>query len=164
MSIDIKKEIYEDAQILKMMKAPDKIKVKILGDLLIRYENIWRVVGITEQALKVFAKHDFKKVSKMGINRSHLQDRHRTYPYLFNENLSFKEWWNYLKENNDCILATASENMKGNSGVKIISIDTNLNLFKSKGFSWNHRLCQEGAYLKKLYEQNQYGDLEPRST
>lgn len=149
----IEREIYDDVQILRKMKTPDEIKIKMLGCLLIRFEDIWRVIGITEDALKIFAANDFKKVSGMQINRSHLKDRAQTYPNLINLDLSIEEWWQLLRENNDCILATSSENMS-NKWSRVIEIDTSLGLFKSSGFAWKHSVKNEATYLRGLFDKH----------
>lgn len=156
MNIIIAREIYDDAQLIKKMKAPKEIKVKILGALLSRFEGIWRVVGITEDALKKFESKGFKRESGMQINRSHLKDRSDTYPPLVTEDLSYEKWWDYLLKHNDCILTTSSENMSGIWSRKI-EIDTNLGLFMSSGYAWKHRLKKEGAYLKVLYNKHIIG-------
>jgi hypothetical protein len=64
----LKNEIYEDAIKLREMNASNKIKVRMLSELFSAYDNIWEVVGVSKEALIVFKKHQFKKVSKMGIN------------------------------------------------------------------------------------------------
>ena len=54
---------------------PIKKKVRILGELMASaYDDHWRVIGITKEALNVFKVHNYKKVSRMGINRGHIYD------------------------------------------------------------------------------------------
>jgi hypothetical protein len=150
MTRNVEQEIYEDAQILRKLHAPMKIKVKLLGDLLAQYDNIWQVTGITYDAIKVFHSNNFKKISRMGINRSHKIDRSESYKNLLSQNLTFDLWWKYFLEINTCVLATSSENMS-NKWSKVIEIDTNLGLFKSSGFAWTHSIKREGLYLKSLF-------------
>ena len=147
----IQEEIYEDAQALRKLNAPMKIKVKLLGDLLSQYEGIWQVTGITYEAIKVFQTHSFRKVSGMRINRSHKIDRSKSYEHLLCDNLPIDKWWESFLENNTCVLATSSENMSENWS-KVIEIDTNLGLFKSSGFAWKHSTKKEGLYLKSLLD------------
>ena len=68
-----------------------KLIANILEDC---YENHWRVIAITKEALNIFKVHRYKKVSHMGINRGHIHDRKDTldqmiqYPFQDAEELS----------------------------------------------------------------------------
>ena len=146
-----KQQYYEDFLAISKMHSPINKKVRMLTELLGSYEDCWRVVGITKNALDVFANHNFKKVSKMGINRSHLVDRHKTYTFMLTN--SFKnaeQWWDYFITNDKTILATSSENISKNLS-EVYNIDVALGLFKTKGFAWSHTR-QEQQFLKNLYE------------
>jgi hypothetical protein len=145
-------DLYHDYKLLLKMKVGNAKKVRLLSDLLGEAENPWRVVGITHEALKVFKNHGFKKVSKMGINRSHITRRKETYSFMLKNNFdNAKEWWNYHFENDITILSTSSENLSGKSS-KIIDIDPSLNLFKCRGFGWTHGK-KEILFLEKLHSE-----------
>jgi len=145
-----KKEIYEDALVVKTLKAPTKIKIRMLSELCGIYEDHWKVIGITKDALKVFFENNFERKSKMGINRSHFQDRYKTFTHLLTHDLNCDEWWEYYDKHNVTVLATSTENMT-NIWSEVYDVDTNLNLFKSSGFSWKHGK-QEQQFLKETYE------------
>jgi hypothetical protein len=135
------------------MSAPVKIKVRMLSELLGQNPDLWTVVGITEEALNKFKQHDFKKVSKMDINRSHIVDRHKTYATMLTGDLmDCDTWWSFYIENDKTILATRSENKSGRLS-KIFDIDPSLNLFKSQGFAWKHTKA-EYEYLRNIYLKN----------
>ena len=121
----------------------------MLSEMIAEYEHIWQVVGITENALSIFARHGYRKVSKMGINRSHKVDRHKTYTIMLTGPLmTCDEWWQFFIDNDKTILATSSENLSGNMS-KIYDIDPSLGLFKSSGFAWKHSK-KEREFLESL--------------
>lgn len=144
-----KEEIYEDYLAIFGMKAPISRRVRMLSELMGCYEDHWRVVGITEEALKRFKEYDFKKTSKMGINRSHESDRNVTYKHMLSEKMEIESWWSYYIERDITILSTSSENMSKDKSI-IIKIDTERKLFKSQGFAWRHGK-EETLFLKSLY-------------
>jgi hypothetical protein len=145
-------DLYHDYKLLLEMKVSNTKKVRLLSDLLGEAENPWRIVGITYEALKVFKKYDFKKVSKMGINRSHITPRNQTYSFMLQNNFAnSKDWWNFHYENDMTILSTSSENLSGVNS-EIIDIDPFLNLFKCRGFGWVHGK-KEILFLEKLYRE-----------
>ena len=108
----LKEVLYNDYQIIKKMGTPEGNRIKILSTLFSTNPNSWRVVGITPEALEVFKKHNFKKVSGMGINRSHLIQRHSYYKNLLNMEIpNQQEFWEKYYNNDMTVLATSSENM-----------------------------------------------------
>ena len=134
-----KEDFYHDFLLIRQMRVPTSKRYRMLGELLAAHEDHWQVVGITENALHVFAEHDFKRVSRMGINRSHLVDRVKTYTTMLEGPLmELDTWWKFYRDNDTTILATSSENMS-NGFSKIYDIDTELGLFKSHGFAWRHK-------------------------
>ena len=145
-----KEELYHDFLLLRKMKSSTSKRVRMLTELMSQNENHWQVVGITENALDVFASHNFKRVSKMGINRSHIVDRHKTYTRMLEGPLlDLESWWDFYTKNDKTILATSTEN-KRETFSKIYEVDENLGLFKSKGFAWAHKE-PEVTFLKETY-------------
>jgi len=141
--------LHHDYLLITRMKIPIKRKIRLLTELFGESENPWRVVGITEAALNIFKENDFKKIKRMGINRSHLIDRKISYTHMF-ENVFEKadDWWEYYFENDKTILSTSSENMSSNLSV-ILYFDNNDYLFKSSGFTWSYRK-KEKVFLEEL--------------
>ena len=126
-------------------------KILMFGNL-IAHANpvVWRIVGVTRDAVEVFAEHDFKKVSRMGVNRGPLVDRNETCTYLFTNRMSDPwEWWNYYYERDRTVLMTSSENM---SGTHSETFDIPPDLFLSAGFAWRHRKAEQ-AFLQEIYRQ-----------
>ena len=145
----IKETIYHDYLLIKEMNSNISTKSKILTNVICQWNDFWKVIGITKDALKVFSENNFKNKSKNSINRSHIkQDRIVTNTYLLTNDLSFDEFWKYLIENDKTILATSSEN-KTNTFSDVIPIDESLNLFKSSGFGWKHNKS-EIDFLKSI--------------
>lgn len=149
---ELNRAIFEDACKIRGMNASNRIKIRMLSELFSAYENIWEVVGVSKDALEVFQKHDFKKVSKMGINRAHEFDRHETYDYLLNNKFQSEgEWWKYFKDRNHTVLRTSNENMNGGNS-EIFQIPRGIGLFKSRGFAWKHNK-EEIECLRSLYRR-----------
>ena len=148
-----KDDFYHDFLLIRKMRAPTRKRCRMLGELFACDPDAWRVVGITEEALKIFATHNFNRVSRMGVNRSHLVDRNTTYTTMIEGPLLEKnKWWNFYRRNDKTILATSSENMSNNFST-VYDIDASLDLFKSQGFAWRHRE-PEVLYLKEVARKN----------
>ena len=143
------KDLHHDYLLLTQMKIPIKRKIRLLTELFGETDNPWRVVGITESALSVFRRHDFKKIRRMGINRSHIVDRKISYTFML-ENIfaDADRWWEYYFENDRTVLSTSSENMSSQSS-KIIYFENDDLLFKSSGFTWSYG-PKEKTFLKEL--------------
>lgn len=146
----IKQTIYDDYLLVKQMSSPMYRKSRILTDILAQYDGFWKVVGITEEALRTFAESNFTKNTTRKINRSHItQDRMVTNTYLLSNDLSFDEFWEYVLKNDVTVLATSSENST-NRFSRIIEVNTDLNLFKASGYGWTHNK-REKEYLRELH-------------
>ena len=59
-----KEDFYHDFLLIRKMRAPTNKRYRMLGELFAVNPDAWRVIGITEAAVKVFAKHNFKRVSR----------------------------------------------------------------------------------------------------
>ena len=100
------------------------------------YENHWRVIAITKEALNIFKVHGYKKVSHMGINRGHIFDRKDTLDAMIN--IPFQdaeEWWEFFYNRDQTILQTATENMSGKLSE---TYEVPPGLFHTSGFAWKH--------------------------
>ena len=149
-----KNDLYHDFLLITQMKVSEKIKIKFLTELFSETDNPWRVVGITKKALEVFKKYDFNRESKMGINRSHLNDRKATYTEMLNSKFeNSTEWWNYYYKNDKTVFATSSENMSSSLN-DIIFFKNSEDLFKSSGYAWTNRKKNEVPYLQKLADEH----------
>lgn len=147
----LKEDLYHDFLAVRGMRASLPLKVRILTALFGANTNGWRVVGITLEALKVFASNDFKSKSGDNINRSHHKDRDTTYKKMLTGRLMNKNaWWKFYLKNDTTVLATSSENVSGKWS-EVYNIDESLGLFRTSGFKWRHTK-QEREFLMKLYE------------
>jgi hypothetical protein len=146
-------DFYHDFLLIREMRAPTSKRYRMLGELFAVNPDAWRVIGVTEAAVKVFAKHDFKRVSRMGINRSHLVDRIKTYTTMLEGPLmECDEWWNFYVDTDKTILSTSTENMSKGELSKVYNIDPALELFKSHGFAWRHK-DPEIQFLKETLDK-----------
>ena len=150
-----KDDLYHDFLLISQMKVSEKTKIKFLTELFSETGNPWRVVGITKNALEVFKKNNFHRVSRMGINRSHIKDRKDTYSEMLNSKVkNSAEWWNYYYENDKTIFATSSENMSSRLDLdNVIPLKNSEGLFKSQGYAWAHRKKNEVPYLQNLADE-----------
>lgn len=148
--MDNEEIIYNDYLLIKKMVSPMPRKIRILSELLGQWSESWRIVGVTEEALKVFSNYDYRCPSRIGVNRAHInQDRSVTNTFLLSNDINFEEFWDYLKSNDVTVLSTSTENMT-NIYSKIFEIDRNLGLFKSSGFKWKHNK-KEVEFLKEIH-------------
>jgi hypothetical protein len=79
------------------------------------YKNVWRVVGITQEAYDAFKAVNFEKfpTRKDGvcIERAHLYQRNVWVKEMFERQWnSSDEWWQFVQDHDKTILATAAEN------------------------------------------------------
>jgi hypothetical protein len=152
---ELQEILFHDFQLIKKMKAPIYNRSKMLSTLFSINSNSWRVIGITPAALEVFKANDYKKVSGMGINRSHIVQRSEIYHQLLNSDFSSaQDFWQKYYENDMTILATSTENMsKAKDALKVyypVPSDER-DLFKTSGFAWKHK-DEEEEFLKALYK------------
>ena len=148
-----REEMYEDFLKVCSMNASETTKVGMLTHLFSAHDNPWRVIGITREALNVFKDYGFQRKSKMGINRSHIFGRSETYKKMLQKKFnSCKDWWDHYYENDKTILATSSENKKKIPFTEIFYFSEELNMFKSKGYAWEHGE-KEKSVLENLYNE-----------
>jgi hypothetical protein len=133
-------DLFHDYNLILQMRIPNNIKVKLLRELFEASDNPWRVVGITESALRKFEEHDFRKKSGIGIQRAHLYNRNNAFLEMLNTEFhNSNEWWNFYYERDKTILALSTENRGIENGIiNYIEIDENLGLFRSNRISWKH--------------------------
>lgn len=117
-----------------------------------QWEGVWRVVGITQEAMDVFAEHNFLKVTRMGINRSHLIARKDSFNEMIQREMPRDEWWTYFKRNDQTVFATSSQN-QSKAELVFTKFHNADGLFKSKGFAWAHGVA-ESDFLRKLHADN----------
>jgi len=143
------RRIYDDIQVIKKLSAPDDVKRNLIEVLCKQKNNLWEVIGVTQNALKIFKKYNFERVSGMGINRSHIIDRNKTYQIMLERNLCYEEWKEILIDNDRTILATSKENIK-NKFSKIYKFPKK-GLFKANKInaSWKHGDAEK-SYLRIL--------------
>jgi hypothetical protein len=151
----LKEILYHDYNLIKKMEAPDPSKIKLLSTLFSLNPNCWRVIGITPEAVRLFSKNSFQKKSGMGINRSHLIQRHLFYNYLLTRDfVDQNEFWESYYINDATILATSSENMSKNNQLLerayLVPSDSR-HLFHTSGFAWKHKKEEEN-FLRELNE------------
>lgn len=145
-----KNDLFHDYNLILKMKVPIEIKEGMLTQLFRADTNRWRVIGITHAALLRFKEYGFRKISGIKIQRAHIKDRTDIYREMLSKEFAdCNEWWEFYFTNDETILATSSENKKG-SFSEVIRTNKDLELFKSRGFSWVHNKT-ERKHLQDLY-------------
>jgi hypothetical protein len=135
------------------MRLKDGIRREMLTWAITEDPEHWPVVGITHAALEQFARHDFQRVTRMGIHRSHLVDRKSWQTVMLQARLSFDDWLELYRRSDQTVLSTSSENMKGTKP-EYIPIPLHLGLFRSIGYNWRHN-ANEREFLRALHAEHQ---------
>ncbi len=149
MDIDIGKRIYDAYLAIYDMKLREGLRREMLTWAFVENPDHWPVVGITHAALERFTQHDFQCVSKMGIHRAHLINRRDWQAAMLAKKLPFDDWLDLYEQSDRTVLATSSENMKGQS-LDFIPIGVELGLFRSTGYRWRHTVA-EREFLRSLH-------------
>lgn len=133
-------DLFYDYNLILQMRISNNFKVRLLRELFEASDNPWRVVGITESAIRIFEEHDFRKEAGMGIQRAHLNNRNQAFLEMLNTEFnSINDWWDFYYERDRTILALSTENRGIENGfINYIEIDENLGLFRSNRISWRH--------------------------
>ena len=116
----------------------------------------WRVVGISEEAIKAIARNNFNKPSRM-LARDHSLPRVQTYNRIFSEKMALKDWWAWIWENDKTILVTNEEHraIKTMPISKIYPMNPAASYFvDAEVAGWHQTKGREGAFVKKLCEQH----------
>ncbi len=116
----------------------------------------WRVVAITEDAIRAIAKNKFNKPSRM-LARDHNQARVETYNKIFNEKMDLETWWDWIWINDETILMTNDEHHKKHNEPisKIYGLNPKLGFFTNAGLvGWQHAKGREGKFIKQLCEEH----------
>lgn len=79
------------------------------------FNNTWRVVGITQEALDAFKTINFKRIptrkDPIAVERAHINQRSVWLDELFARQWDNpNDWWNYIYNKDRVILATVLEN------------------------------------------------------
>ena len=144
---ELKKTIFNGfLKIQEMEGVPMYTKHRMLQNLMGMRKDGWRVIGITEAALKKFIENDFERPK--GINRSHIFQRSETSKIMIEKlDWDIESWWNFYVERDECILATSSENMDKKPDV--IKHEVPRELFKTRGFAFTVKKAEK-EFLKSL--------------
>lgn len=124
----------------------------MLTEMMSAHGDHWRVVGITHDALQIFAENNFVKVSRMGINRAHyLEDRAKIFQRYLNRSWEIEEWWADFLSKDKTVLATSGENRRS-MFERIHEIPLDPPLFISQGYAWRYGKKEEN-FLRMLFEK-----------
>ena len=151
----VKEIFYHDFLLIKKMKASFQTKHRMLWEMLGmsgKNKDFWRVVGITELAFNKIVENDVsdakKNIKNNRIQRAHIKKRIETSrEMLEGPHMDMDTWWKFYKDNDKCVLATASENHSKTQ--EIIKYNVPRGLFECSGFSFKVG-TEEIDFLKKL--------------
>lgn len=133
----------------------DRDMTRLLTGLMAAKEWSWRVIGITPEALEVFAEHDFRRPAGK-LQRGHVVDRVVTARELFQleKPATIDEFFQTFLKNDQTVLMTNEQNRhrKVASTLQYIPIDNNDAVLFPSGtlVGWKHRKV-EVDFLRKLH-------------
>lgn len=111
--------------------------------------DMWRVVGITPNALLHYEQNSFKKNTR-GLVRGHINMRIKTFDIFFEgvSMLSYDQFWTFIKECDPVVLMTKEEN-KSHDVPKFIHINNDDgSYFSNDGTNW--KLTDRDVALLKV--------------
>ena len=118
----------------------DAFRTRLLTNIFGGQPWSWHVVGVTENALRIFAQNNFKHTK--GIVRAHLVDRNTMYEHIMQVErpLTCDALFDFILENDRTVLATSRENArKSDIAKQYLRIpNDNYSLFPSKFIGWRH--------------------------
>ncbi len=99
----------------------------------------WRVVGITEAALKILYEHGFQLKKGVKITRAHIKARADTVQALLKlPELSETDFIDFWLKHDEVVLCGPGENRKQVGKYHLIENDSGA-LFSSNTVSWKHK-------------------------
>jgi hypothetical protein len=126
---------------------------RVLTSIMGGREFSWRVVGITEKALKVFHQYEYKKPDDIKLTRAHLRRRaHFVEELMALEELSVPKFIEFWLENDRTVICGPGENTT-TVGPYISIENENGALFGSGVVAWQHS-TMERDLLRRLYEEH----------
>ncbi|MCY3973750.1 MAG: hypothetical protein OXF52_06095 [Candidatus Dadabacteria bacterium] len=140
----------------------NEIQVKLMTHLFAWCEWSWRVVGISEAALRHIKNRDYSSESKKGLIRHHfIQERTTTYRSMFRTTSRKKpmgknEWWKTFWENDATVIVTKEEHDES-KGEKSYYLPLNWRCGHFAGNSligFKMRKTVEGKVLKRQIEED----------
>lgn len=123
------------------------------------FDNSWRVVGITQNALEAFKAVDFKRIPKrkdpIPVERAHIHQRHTWISEMFETEWNDPEkWWQWVWERDACVLSTAAENIASDQqGIPLIiahEIPQDMGYFQTNYIGCKYRKNVERALLESF--------------
>ena len=153
----IKKQIYElYCAIYKSTLSPNK-KEKMLNSIFGYEPWSWRVVGISKNAIREFAKNNFNYKSGTFQRDHHFQPRYVTLRKMLENIMPYDKWWPWFWDNDRTLLVTKEEHNKKSYDPKkdIISIDWQLGYFESGAtMGFNYKKKNEGKFIEGLAKEH----------
>ena len=156
-----KKEIYSLYKVIWGSEF-ETVKKRTLLTCAFAYEPWgWRVVKITENAIREIALNDFNHPTRK-LSRDHIVQRRDTYNKMLatNKIMPLDEWWKLFWRNDKTILMTNDEHniVSKSPGAKISNLyklDWKKGYFQNNNLvGWKHRKTVEGEFIKSLCEDN----------
>jgi len=114
----------------------------------------WRVVGITEEAIKAIARNGFNKPSRM-LARDHSRPRAETYTKIFaEEKMPFQVWWDWVWEHDQTVLMTNEEHHDPTKRSRTYPINPAESYFvDGEVAGWYQTKAREGALVQSMVEK-----------
>jgi len=123
------------------------------------FDNTWRVVGITQDALEAFKAVDFDRIptrkDPVAVERAHIKQRAIWLDFLFEREWEdMNQWWKFIHDNDRVVLATTQENkLSDQMGVSLQiahEIPDNGEYFKTNYIGCKYRKKVEKVLLESF--------------
>ena len=155
MNENLKKELFEIFKLFaNSEELPSSYITRAWASCFSAWNGAWRPTGITQKAMDLLIEKDFSDLK--GIHRAHIIPRHEVFIQAKGRNWSsIDEWWDYMVEFDQCVLATKEENaLSDKSDYKLISAyeipNDDRNLFETTFIGCKFRKKIEVSFLKSL--------------
>jgi hypothetical protein len=146
--------IYAKSQwIAAQTDLPLNMKRDMLNLVLRLWPEYWRVIGITDNALEIFATNGFKRVSGAGIQRAHIVKRLDYCNELLANLPSQEAFFAFLREHDRTVICVAGKPRFEGGLVERGEVDwypVPDGVFTNDYMTWNHTKT-EVEFLRDLY-------------
>ena len=118
------------------------------------WKGAWRPTGITEKAMERLIENDFSSLN--GIHRAHIIPRYEVFIQARGKEWSsIDEWWKFMTDYDQCVLATKEENaLSDKTDYELISKydipNDDRNLFETTFIGCKFRKGVEVKFLKEI--------------
>lgn len=154
MNDELKEELFEIFKLLaNSNQLPAAYVTRAWASCFSVWKGAWRPTGITKDAFNRLKENNFS--SLQGIHRAHIIPRYDVFVKARGKTWSsIDEWWDFMVEHDQCVLATKEENaLSDKSDYKLVPKykipNDERNLFETTFIGCKFRKSVEVKFLKE---------------